>query len=239
MKRFLRIAIVMLMLLFASGFFVFTFEQDPGEMLRAWLDNNESGNHLVVLIIAGLTLISTLAGLPVLYLAVVMGFFLPFLPALGFTYLINLLAVIATYGMVRSTFSGYFKEKYGNKNVIKKINKRIRKYGLWTVAMTRAVYFIPTNIINFSFPLSKITFQQYFLGTLIGLVPETLINVLTGYLLKNHLMLLKSAEKDILKIAVPAGALLIIASMLSYLYLRKRRHRKTRLNDIVPPLTKK
>ncbi|RPI46196.1 MAG: hypothetical protein EHM46_00860, partial [Bacteroidetes bacterium] len=75
-----------------------------------------------------------------------------------------------------------------------KMNRRIRKYGPWAVAFSRAVYVIPTGIINFSFPLSNISSRSYLAGTLAGLVPECLVNVLTGYLIKHEVILLSAPE---------------------------------------------
>jgi len=226
----------MLMLLFASGFFVFTFDQEPGEILIQYLKQLESQQTLVVFIITAITIVSTLAGLPVLYLGVAMGFFIPFYPALAITWLINLMAVMTTYWLVQHVFADYFRNKYGKKKIIKKINKRIKTYGMWTVAVTRAIYIIPTNIINLSFPLSKITAKQYFLGTMIGLIPETLINVATGYLLKNQLILLNDEQRDALKFAGPGTGILLIALFLTIFYFRSRKKRKTGLEEIVPPL---
>ncbi len=47
---------------------------------------------------------------------------------------------------------------------------------------------IPTNMINFSFPLSNISARSYFLGSVIGLIPECLLNVLTGTLIKHEVI---------------------------------------------------
>ncbi len=84
------------------------------------------------------------------------GFLLDFTPAMLICWGVNVLAVMASFYMVRSAFTEYF----------------TRKYGLWSVVFSRAIYIIPTNLINFSFPLSKISTRSYLAGTMIGLIPE-------------------------------------------------------------------
>jgi len=56
------------------------------------------------------------------------------------------------------------------------------------------IIFVATNVINFSFPLSNISIRPYLVGTAIGLIPETLLNVVTGYLIKHEVILLSAPE---------------------------------------------
>jgi uncharacterized membrane protein YdjX (TVP38/TMEM64 family) len=159
-----------------------------------------------------------------------------YLPAITISWLINMVAIIITFFMVRGVFSGYFKEKYGKRKIIQKINSRIRKYGFWTVAMSRGIYVIPTNIINFSFPLSKITSRKYFIGSMIGLIPESFINITTGYLLKHQILLLNSPQQNILKIAIIGFFLLLMAIGILLINYRRKRVDKARINEIIPNL---
>ncbi|MCF8224455.1 MAG: VTT domain-containing protein [Bacteroidales bacterium] len=236
MVRFFRITIVIIILLFLGGFFMISAEYDLQSELIQFLEKLETAYIWIVLIIFGLTLFSTLAGLPVLYLGVALGVFIPYLPAVGIAWFISLISVMTTFYMVKSVFSRNIKERYGSKKMMKKINKRIKKYGLWTVALSRSIYIIPTNIINFSFPLSRITLRQYFNGTMMGLIPESFINVTTGYLLKNQIILLTAPQKDLVSILISTAALAVIALVIVILYYRKRKVKKARINDIIPPL---
>lgn len=234
--RYLRITIVFIALLFAGGFFYFTSEVNIQQWLIDLLQNSNTNQVLIILIIFGVTLISTLTGLPVLYLSVALGFFFPFFPGLALAWLINLLAVMATYFMVKGVYANYFKEKYGKRKAIQRINVRIKKYGFWTIALSRSIYFIPTNIINFSFPLSRISTKQYIFGTMIGLLPESFINVSSGYLLRHQLLLMNSSEQNILKIGLIGVFLfLLVGGFLLFRYRRKHA-KKDRINDIVPLL---
>lgn len=232
--RTLRISIVFFIILVLSGFFYISTEIDPQQFILQLFENAAKQYVTIVLVIAALTVFSTMTGLPIFYFSVALGFFLPFLPALGLAWIINLVAVMVTFWMLKNVFLESFKRRYGDKKMVRKINRQIKKHGLWTVAATRSVYIIPTNIINFSFPLSKISTRQYFIGTMIGLVPEILINVGTGYLLKNHLMLMSSPQQNLLKLVISGTALVLITTVLLILRKRKKRIEKARLSAFVP-----
>ena len=232
--RTLRISIVFFIILVLSGFFYISTEIDPQQFIIQLFENAEKQYVLIALVIAALTIFSTMTGLPVFYFSVALGFFLPLLPALGLAWFINLVAVMTTFWMVKHVFLESFKRRYGNKKMVRKINRRVKKHGLWTVAATRSVYFIPTNIINFSFPLSRISTRQYLSGTMIGLLPEMLINVGTGYLLKNHLMLMSTPQQNLLKLVVSGTALVLIIAVLLFLRSRKRRLQQAKIDAYVP-----
>jgi uncharacterized membrane protein YdjX (TVP38/TMEM64 family) len=201
-----------------------TAGQDPEALLMEQLAMGEGQVLLMVLLISALTLLSCLAGLPVLYLGMALGFLLPFAPALLICLLVNLLSVMATFYLVRFAFKDYFQEKFGKKKLIRRINRRIARYGLWTVVFSRGIYILPTNVINFSFPLSRISARSYLLGTLLGLVPECLINVLTGYLLKHEIALL--SQEGPLSWQAWAIGIFILLVTLSFILLRLRLRRK-------------
>ncbi|MEX0986470.1 MAG: VTT domain-containing protein [Bacteroidales bacterium] len=234
--RFLRIVIIIIILLVLGGFFYFTFDNDPQQILLESFGQWDTRYLLIIFVVFALTLVSTLTGLPVLYLSVALGFFLKFLPAFLFAWAINLIAVMATYIVVKRVYYNYFKEKFGKKKLIKGINKRIKKYGFWTITFSRGVYFIPTNLINFSFPLSKITARQYLTGTMTGLIPECLVNVSTGYLLRHELQLMGTSGQPYLRIIITGTTLAMLATLLILLRYRRKRLDKARLNKFVPLL---
>lgn len=225
----LRIVIIAFILVTVGVFIWLTAGTDAQSLLFERIVVTDQRIVFLVLLISALTLLSTLSGLPILYLSMAIGFLLNFTPALLICWGVNVLSVMASFFMVRSAFTDYFKEKYGEKKLIKRINKRIGKQGLWSVVFSRGIYIIPTNLINFSFPLSSITTRSYLLGTIIGLIPECLINVLTGYLIKHEVILLSSPETRTWQ-AVIIGAfilLLLLVFILLRFYHKKHALRQT------------
>jgi uncharacterized membrane protein YdjX (TVP38/TMEM64 family) len=220
--KLVRVIIIAIILVAAGAFIWLTVGTDAETLILDRLAFTDQHMVLLVLILCAVTLLSTLTGLPIFYLSLSMGFLLNFLPAMMICWGINVVAVMGTFFMVRFAFSDYFREKYGKKKLIKRINSRIGTYGFWSVAFSRAIYIIPTNLINFSFPLSNITSRTYLIGTVLGLLPECLINILTGYLIKHEVILLSSPESRTWQALVIGGFILLFAII--FILLRNRRN---------------
>jgi len=228
--RQLRIIIIAFILITVGVFVYLTAGTDAETLLFERVLVMDQQTLLLVLLICAFILLSTLTGLPVFYLSMAVGFLLNFTSAILICWVVNIVAVMGTFYMVRFAFTTYFTERYGKKKLIKRINKRIHKYGLWTVVFSRSIYIIPTNIINFSFPLSSITTRTYFMGIVIGLIPETLLNVITGYLIKHEVILLSAPETRNWQALVIGGFILLFT--LIFVLLRIRQHRRKRFRTL-------
>lgn len=230
----LRIIIIVFILIAVGTFIWLTAGSDPEILLMERLMVLDQRHIYLILLICAFTLLSALSGLPIFYLSLALGFLLNFTPAILICWGVNIVAVMGTFYLVRFAFTGYFQEKYGKKKLIKRINKRIGKYGLWSVVFSRAIYIVPTNIINFSFPLSNITTRSYFLGTVLGLIPECLINILSGYLIKHEVILLSSPETRNWQALVIGGFIILFALVFILLRIRQNRRKKFKVLKVVP-----
>ncbi|MBE9518733.1 MAG: VTT domain-containing protein [Bacteroidetes bacterium] len=226
----LRIIIIAFILLTVGAFIWLTAGTDAQTLLFERIVITDLRIVFLVILICAFTLLSTLTGLPIFYFSMAIGFLLNFTPAMLICWGVNVLAVMASFFMVRSAFTEYFREKYGEKKLIKRINKRIGNYGLWTVVFSRAIYIIPTNLINFSFPLSSISTRSYLVGTTIGLIPECLINVLTGYLIKHEVILLSAPETRTWQAAFTGAFILLL--LLVFILLRVRQNRRKKFSTL-------
>ena len=230
----LRIIIIAIIVLTTGAFIWFTAGTDAQSLLFERIMVTDQRIVFLILLLSAIILLSTLTGLPILYLSMAIGFLLNFTPAILICAGVNLVSVMATFYMVRFAFTGYFQEKYGDKKLIKRINKRIGKYGLWTVVFSRGIYIVPTNVINFSFPLSSISSSAYLLGTTIGLLPECLINVLTGYLIKHEVILLTAPETRTWQALVIGGFILLFVMAFILLRVRQNRRKKFKALKQIP-----
>lgn len=226
----LRIVIIAIIIIAIGAFVWITAGSDAQSLFFERIMITDQRIASLVLLLIAITLLSTLTGLPILYLSMAIGFLMNFTPALLICLGVNLISVMATFYMVRKAFTGYFQEKYGQKKLIQRIDKRIEKYGLWTVVFSRGIYIIPTNVINFSFPLSTISPRAYLLGTAIGLVPECVINVLTGYLIKHEVILLSAPETRTWQ-ALVIGAFILLF-VLAFILLRVRQNRRKKFKAL-------
>jgi len=232
--RALRIIIIAIIVLAIGAFIWLTAGTDAQSLLFERILITDQRIVFLVLLLSALTLLSTFTGLPILYLSMAIGFLLNFTPALLICLGVNLLSVMATFYMVRFAFTDYFREKYGQKKLIQRIEKRIGKYGLWTVVFSRGIYIIPTNVINFSFPLSSISSRAYLLGTAIGLLPECLINVLTGYLIKHEVILLSAPETHTWQALLIGAFILLFILAFILIRIRQNRRKKFKALDQIP-----
>jgi uncharacterized membrane protein YdjX (TVP38/TMEM64 family) len=220
----LQIIIIAIIVLSIGAFVWLTAGTDAQSLVFERILITDQRMVFLVLLLSAITLLSTLTGLPIFYLSMAIGFLMNFTPAMLICLGVNLVSVMATFYMVRFAFTDYFQEKYGQKKLIRRMDKRIGKYGLWTVVFSRGIFIIPTNVINFSFPLSSISPRAYLLGTTIGLLPECLINVLTGYLIKNEVILLSAPETRTWQ-ALIIGAFILL-SVLAFILIRMRQNRR-------------
>jgi uncharacterized membrane protein YdjX (TVP38/TMEM64 family) len=230
----LRIIIIAFILTAAGGFVILTAGSDPEAILLERLVVSDQRLALLALLLCAFILLSTLSGLPVFYLSMAMGFLLSFVPAMLICWAISTVAVMATFYLVRFAFTSCFRERYGKKKLIRRINKRIRRYGLWSVVFSRAIYIIPTNLINFSFPLSQITTRSYLTGTVLGLLPECLVNVGTGTLIRHEVILLSAPETRTWQALVIGGFILAFTLVFLLLRIRQNRVRRFRRLKAVP-----
>jgi len=230
----LRIIIIAFIVITVGVFIWLTAGSDAETLLFERILVPDQRHLYLVLLLCAFTLLSTLSGLPIFYLSLALGFLLNFGPAVLICWGINIVAVMATFYMVRFAFSSYFSERYGEKKLIKRINKRIEKYGMWTVVFSRSIYIIPTNIINFSFPLSSISTRSFFLGTVIGLIPECLLNVLTGYLIKHEIILLSAHDTRTWQALVIGGFIVLFSLLFILLKVRQNRRKKFKKLNVIP-----
>ena len=219
----LRIIILAFIVITVGIFIYLTAGSDAETQLFDQILPMDQRTMLLVLLICSFTLLSTLTGLPIFYLSIALGFLLELTPALLICWGVNLISVMLAFGVVRFAFTSFFQERYGQKKLIDRVNTRIQTHGLWTVVFSRSIYIIPTKVINFSFPLSKISGRTYLFGTLIGLIPETLLNVLGGYLIKQEVILLSSPETRTWQPLVIGAFMLLI--ILGFVLLKRRQKR--------------
>jgi hypothetical protein len=105
-------------LLTVGTFIWLTAGTDAQSLLFERIEVSDQRIVFLVLLISALTLLSTLSGLPILYLSIAIGFLLNFTPALLICWGVNVLAVLASllYGPFRfyRIFQGEIRGKETN-----------------------------------------------------------------------------------------------------------------------------
>ena len=90
------------------------------------------------------------------------------------------LGAIAAFALARYFFYDWFCQRFQHKPLLQKINRALTRNALSCVLTIRFSPISPFNVVNFAFGLTPIPLSQYALGTLVGIVPGTLIYTWLG-----------------------------------------------------------
>ncbi len=119
--------------------------------------------------------------------------------------------------LARSRIEGFLKGKMLN------LDEKIEKHGFLTVLLVRLIPNVPWDIQNLSLGLTNVKFRDYFLATLIGIMPGSFAFVFFGASLIKVLFNPKNFWWILIAAAV-LGAVYLLQK-----YLRKRHPHKTDL----------
>lgn len=94
---------------------------------------------------------------------------------------------LLTAAMIGSTGAFLISRYFGRslverflKGKFKDVDQKLAENGLVTVVFFRLIPIIPYGVFNYFCGLSKIKFRDYFLGTLLGLIPVVFLNSFLG-----------------------------------------------------------
>jgi len=87
------------------------------------------------------------------------------------------LAFLISRYFARSFFEDIVERKFPK---IKEYDERLEKNGFMTVLFFRLIPLFPFNGLNFALGLTKVKIKDYFLATLIGIIPGTFVYVYLG-----------------------------------------------------------
>lgn len=214
---FLRLFYIVAVLLAVLSYFVFDL-QHYFQIEYVEKSFNYIENHSIIsaLVLSGILILFSVLNLPTFYFSILFGYFFGFVPGLIISLISRTLGVILAYFNIHFLFFNIFTKKYGEQAQIKKINQLIEEKGFSTIIILRSLYIFPTSFLNAAFSISKIKPTPYFLGSAIGLLPTSIINVSMGYFIKQN----QSIQDNpyLISFSIVLAVLLI---GLSLLYMKK------------------
>ncbi len=134
-----------------------------------------------------------LAAIPRVFFTIFSGYVFGLFYGFLFAWLATLAGLIVTFISIRYLFKDKFEKKFGKKEIVEKLNKQIEKRGVFIVIFFRAIYVVPSSILNYSFGFTKIKTSTYLLGSGIGFIPVVFVNVYAGFEIGRNL----SSENNI------------------------------------------
>lgn len=214
---FLRLFYIVAVLLAISAYFVFDLQHYfQVEYIRQSYTYIVNNFFISALLLSLILILFSVLNLPTFYFSILFGYLFGFVPGLIISLISRTLGVILAYFNIHFLFFNVFTEKYGEQAQIKKINKLIEEKGFSAIIILRSLYIFPTSFLNAAFSISKIKPIPYFLGSAIGLLPTSIINVSMGYFIKQN----QSLEDNpyLISFSIVLAVLLI---GLSLLYMKK------------------
>ena len=188
MKIILQIFYFILIALLVFFFFFFEinrfFSIENIDKVRIYfLDlGNVAAIYMVIIYI-----LFNIAAIPRVFFTVFSGYIFGIFYGFLFAWIATMAGLTVTFISIRYLFREKFSKKFGNKQIVEKLNREIDKRGLLIVILLRAIYVVPSSILNYSFGFTKIKTSKYILGSAIGFIPVVLINVYSGYLINNRI----------------------------------------------------
>ncbi|MBN1252080.1 MAG: TVP38/TMEM64 family protein [Bacteroidales bacterium] len=134
-----------------------------------------------------LYILFNIAAIPRVFFTIFSGYVFGIFYGFIFAWIATMAGLTVTFISVRYLFRDKFNKKFGNKKLIEKLNNQIDKKGLLLIIILRAIYIVPSSILNYSFGFTKIKTSKYILGSAIGFLPVVFINVYSGYLINKSI----------------------------------------------------
>ncbi len=144
-------------------------------------------------------------------------------PVLGFSYaaLGALLSAVVTYGIGLGIGRRILEDLLGPR--LNRIRRGIARRGVLAIATVRLVPLAPFTLVNLTAGASRIPFQDYVLGTMIGMAPGLVLMSIMGHQMLNVITAPTPSNVALFVIAVVAWVALSLG--VQALILRWREHR--------------
>lgn len=162
-----------------------------------------------------LTILFVSLGLPIL-VPVVLASMLFNVTIASFIICINMF-IGASFAFFISRWLGkkYVEETFISKNkYLQSFDQKLENHGFYTILISRLIFIIPFEFVNFLSGVSKVKFKQYFFATVIGATPGM---ILTIYMFKE----LQSI--NIIQLII-ASVLFLLLTLIPLLFPKIRKH---------------
>lgn len=190
-KRFLQIIFLVFVFIMAWGFFYFELnekltKENIGIVKEFML---QFGWWTPVLIII-LYITFNVAGLPTLFFSILSGYLYGWYWGFALAWGGMTVGLLSSFICGRYLFREYFVKKYGNRKIVKQLERMLEKYHLWAVVFTRISFVFPYNLLNYAYSITSIRTSTYLFGSALGIFVPTLVMVYMGELLTKGVELL-------------------------------------------------
>ncbi|MGB8700499.1 MAG: TVP38/TMEM64 family protein, partial [Thermosynechococcaceae cyanobacterium] len=159
-----------------------------------------------------LHILATILGIPGVVLTIAGGIGFGLVWGTVWSTLGATLGAMGAFGLARSLLHDPIQTRFGHHPLLAKLNRAVAHHPLNFVLMIRFAPISPFNVVNFLFGLTRIPWQSYSLGTLVGIIPGVIAYTWLG--VAGHTALYDHNPVPLLL----AGSLLALLSALPLLF---------------------
>jgi len=138
----------------------------------------------------------------------------PFTEALIYSFLGNIISIIIMFYLVRWLGRDYVKKYEDKHKSIKNLDKEFKEHPFRNIILLRFFFIIPPEVPNILGGLSGMKFKNYFLASVLGLIPLTLFSVL---LIKSYAW----KNLPVLFLCIIMGIIMLVLPIIYFVNLRK------------------
>lgn len=129
---------------------------------------------------AAITIIGVVFLLPGFLFTLGAGFIFGFVEGVLLVWVATNLGAIMAFLIGRHTIETSFSKYLNKQERIKQVNEVLRQKGWKTIMFTRMIPFFPFKLSNYVFGMAGYSIKDFCLGTAIGILPITILNVYIG-----------------------------------------------------------
>lgn len=170
---------------------------------------------IIILFFIGLNIVA----LPNVFFVFLSGYLYGFWNGFLLGYIGTILGFTVSFIIARYFFKDIFRNKFGRNKLVIKIEEYTKKYNFFSVLFFRTFFIIPYSIQNIAYALTDISFISYFIFSVIGSIPQTIIFTFLGYLLAESKINLKQFNGILILLVIIIS---IIASVYFKITLKKK-----------------
>ncbi len=125
--------------------------------------------------------------IPTTPLMLISGFMFGFVEGIVYTMIAGLISAVSVFYLSRRLGKDGVEKLLQHKHFSKlsSYNKRLEKGGMWDLVLLRITPIMPFNALNVLMGISDISYQNYILGTALGLLPSKILTTYLGSLISH------------------------------------------------------
>lgn len=191
----------------------------PIEQIKSYVGSSDLAPWVFIFFYIGFSIF-----FPTTPMMAVAGILFGFWHGLLYTSIAGFISAVFTFWLARilgQSFVDGILERHGSE-LLEKYDDKMVSRGIATVIVLRLMPIMPFNVLNLLMGISKVSFKNYAVGTMVGLIPSNVLAVYFGSLI----LTLAFRELSFYLAVILAAGLIILAYfrlMFVWSYFKKRK----------------